>query len=1081
MAGIHETMLTDLKGKFIFRKGNYRVESGFRKGLLLILILGFYAGAYSQDYTFRNFNTDEGLAQPYVYSIIQDDYGYLWIGTGNGLSRYDGMVFKTFTTSDSLADNFITSGISTGKYVWFGHMNGDLSCFDGRKFTSYRLSPAGTSPVTHFAKSPDGQIWLSTYSEGLWRIDDKNRVIRQGVLKERTSILTFEFISDKELLAGTDKGLLLYKLDDSCEIEKTVVIEEIPPDRVTCIRKLRDNSGFYIATENDGIFQLARANNLFKVTKITEDHSSGFTGIQDIIEDRRSCLWIASVGKGLIKTSQASSGKLLKINSLDTSSGFPADNVKTVFEDSEGNIWSGNYGNGLTQIIPRIFSLIKFDISQYGEIHSLCKTDKSLWVGTDKGLMRMDTLSGRVMQFYGKGNGFLEDIVTALCATDRKELWIGTGKNGLFRMDIENGRTGKFTLGDDALENSITSVVGKGDQVCVGTKKGLCIINTVSSRVKWYSINRGGLPHNHISSLFIDSRDRLWVTTHSNTLSCIENGKVSRKPVNTGAGVLMLGQITEDSDSRIWVGSAGNGLFLIGTDTIINITAHEGLLSNYCYSLISDSRKNIWIGHKGGLSRLRTADFYLKPYQDIGGTPENYQFIASASASDRGGRIWFGADRGIVIYDPSIDFAGEKPPVLAITSLRINDELKESADKIFLSPGIYKIRIDYLAISLKEPELVSYQYRLDGYDQWSEVTRNRTVTYNHLSEGNYTFILKASSGDGVVTEKPLMIDIIIGKPVWKRWWFYIINLSILIIITLLYIRNREKKLLRENKILEEKVRERTLEIQSQKNEIEIQRDLINEKNNNILASIKYASKIQNAVLTPAELIEKLLPDSFIMSMPKDIVSGDFYWLASKEGKIIFVVADCTGHGVPGAFMSLLGMTLLNDIVNIQGITRSDAIVTKLREGVVNSLQQGRKEITTSDGMDLSLCVLDRRLGKIQFTGAVNDIVYIRDGKMETIKADRLSVCLLPNNSGPFTMQEIEYRKGDLFYLFTDGYQDQFGGDFDKKFLRQHFFVTLMEIHREPLSLQKEILEEKLKDWIGENVQTDDVTVMGIRF
>ena len=168
-------------------------------------------------------------------------------------------------------------------------------------------------------------------------------------------------------------------------------------------------------------------------------------------------------------------------------------------------------------------------------------------------------------------------------------------------------------------------------------------------------------------------------------------------------------------------------------------------------------------------------------------------------------------------------------------------------------------------------------------------------------------------------------------------------------------------------------------------------------------------------------------------------------------------------------------------MNIQGVTKSDAIITKLREGVINSLQQGRKEISTSDGMDISLCVFYPGQNKIQFTGGMNDVVYIRDGKMEIVKADRLSVCLTLHHSDSFTMQEIECKKGDVFYLFSDGYQDQFGGEFDKKFLRQHFFVTLLEIHNLPMTLQKEILENKLKDWIGENVQTDDVTVMGIRF
>ena len=209
--------------------------------------------------------------------------------------------------------------------------------------------------------------------------------------------------------------------------------------------------------------------------------------------------------------------------------------------------------------------------------------------------------------------------------------------------------------------------------------------------------------------------------------------------------------------------------------------------------------------------------------------------------------------------------------------------------------------------------------------------------------------------------------------------------------------------------------------------------MIDEKNANITSSIKYASHIQNAVLPPIELIDKLLPDNFILSKPKDIVSGDFYWLAEKDNKIVFTVADCTGHGVPGAFMSLLGITLLNEIVNIQGITRSDAIVTKLRERVIHSLQQSRKDIPTSDGMDIALCVLDQQQKRIQYTGGMNNLVYIRDGKLEVVKADRFSVCVLYDNSGPFTMKEIDFKKGDVFYLFSDGYQDQFGGDFDKNF------------------------------------------------
>jgi serine phosphatase RsbU (regulator of sigma subunit) len=459
---------------------------------------------------------------------------------------------------------------------------------------------------------------------------------------------------------------------------------------------------------------------------------------------------------------------------------------------------------------------------------------------------------------------------------------------------------------------------------------------------------------------------------------------------------------------------------------------------------------------------------------------DSYKFNPNAIIKDQQGKIWFGSDKGMVSYDPSMENPQLQPPVLGITLIKIDDDEKDITDKIILSPGNYKIRIDFLGISLKEPTLVTYQYKLEGYDQWSEITKNTTITYNHLTEGDYTFILKARSGDGAVSENPLTINIIIKKPIWEKFWFYPLSVLLLIILTFIYIKRHEYRFLAEKRILEEKVRERTYEIQCQKNEIELQRDIIDEKNANITASIKYASHIQNAVLPPMELIDKLLPDNFILSKPKDIVNGDFYWLTEKDNKIVFTVADSTGHGVRGAFLSILGITLLNEIVNIQGITRSDTIVTELRESLIHSLQQGRKDIPTSDGFDIALCVLDQQQKKIQFTGGMNNLIYIHDGKLEVVRADRNSVCVVYDNSGPFTMKEINYKKGDIFYLFSDGYQDQFGGDHDRKYFVHRFYCELLDIHILPMLKQKEILEKNLKEWMKDNVQTDDITVMGIR-
>ena len=1065
---------------FLFVKNSIKDYLNY-KAILLPLFLLMGLNIFSQDYNFHNFTSEDGLPQSYAYSIIQDVHGYLWVGTGNGLSRYNGFVFETYPTIDSLANSFITCSISDGEGLWFGHSNGGLSYFNGKKYYPVNIHPPNKSPITHFAKSPEGRIWASTYSDGLLKLSKDTGVVKHYLFKDQTIIISFEFLDESELLIGTNTGLIFCRLSESGEIERIRLISEIPESKITCIQKMQSKSLFYIATENDGIYEISNENNLLKVLKIVADPDSDFNGIQYLYKDSQSNLWLGSFGKGLIKMTYSASGNLKKIYYFSKANGFPTDNVKTIYEDHEGNIWSGNFGQGLTLITPKTFSVHSFDNPLYSNnIFSLWFDQKYKWIGTENGLIKLDFKTNKVVRFYGQGSGLPKDKVSTIYSTDGKVLWIGTGENGVYRMETSNEKIIKYPIEPGVLENTITTITGKGEEVWIGTRKGLWNVNPVTKRKKLYSISQGGLPHNFINSLYIDRNGRLWVSTPCSTLAYIQDEKVFKLQITSRNGNLTLGPVTEDADSRIWVGSNGNGIFMIQSDSIANLTVKEGLLSNFCYSVICDGNKNLWVGHRGGLSRIRTTDFSIKPVQHIEGFSESFQFNPNAINKDPTGKIWFGSDKGMVSYDPSMEYPHVQPPVLGITSIKINNDEKNISDKLILSPGNYKIRIDFLGISLKEPQLVNYQYKLEGFDQWSEITKNTSITYNHITAGNYTFILKASSGDGAVSINPLIINIIIKKPLWKKWWFYPVNVLLLIVLSVVYIKRREYRYLSEKRILEEKVRERTIEIQNQKNEIESQRDIINEKNANITSSIKYASHIQNAVLPPLELIDKLVPDNFVLSKPKDIVSGDFYWITEKDNKIVFTVADCTGHGVPGAFMSLLGITFLNEIVNVEGITRSVDIVSKLRERVIHSLQQGRKDIPTSDGMDIVLCVLDRKTKKIQYTGGMNNLIYIRDGKLEVVRSDRTSVCVLYDNSEPFTIKEFEYKTGDVFYLFSDGYPDQFGGEHDRKYFVHRFYVALLDIHRLPMLKQKEILEKNLKEWKGDNVQTDDITVIGIR-
>jgi serine phosphatase RsbU (regulator of sigma subunit)/Tfp pilus assembly protein PilF len=268
-------------------------------------------------------------------------------------------------------------------------------------------------------------------------------------------------------------------------------------------------------------------------------------------------------------------------------------------------------------------------------------------------------------------------------------------------------------------------------------------------------------------------------------------------------------------------------------------------------------------------------------------------------------------------------------------------------------------------------------------------------------------------------------------------------------------------------------------LEEQNIEIKRQRDQIFQQKQEITDSIQYASRIQNALLPPESLLNQLA-DHFILYKPRDIVSGDYYWMTQKDGKTVILAADCTGHGVPGAFMSMLGISFMNEIVNKSDMTQPNKILNKLRENVVHSLHQTGEEGETQDGMDLALCVINNNKTKLQYSGAYNPLFLIRDNELIEYKADKMPIGIYKEKTGSFTNHEIDIREGDTYYIFSDGYVDQFGGPKAKKFMAGKFKDLLLSIFLKPMKEQKEILEKTLEDWKGEIDQIDDILVMGFK-
>ena len=256
---------------------------------------------------------------------------------------------------------------------------------------------------------------------------------------------------------------------------------------------------------------------------------------------------------------------------------------------------------------------------------------------------------------------------------------------------------------------------------------------------------------------------------------------------------------------------------------------------------------------------------------------------------------------------------------------------------------------------------------------------------------------------------------------------------------------------------------------------------IEEKNREITDSIRYALRIQEAVLPQEELFNKFMPEHFIFFRPKDIVSGDFYWMTQKDFFSVIVAADCTGHGIPGAFMSMLGISFLNEIVGEMENPKANEILGQLRAQVIKSLHQTGKEGEAKDGMDIALCVFNNNTNELEYAGAYNALYHIRNGELAEIKADRMPIAIHRNGDPPFTNNKLQIEKGDIIYLFSDGYADQFGGPNGKKFMYKHFKNLLLSVQDYSMEKQKEIVAETFNKWKGEISQIDDVILMGIRF
>lgn len=384
------------------------------------------------------------------------------------------------------------------------------------------------------------------------------------------------------------------------------------------------------------------------------------------------------------------------------------------------------------------------------------------------------------------------------------------------------------------------------------------------------------------------------------------------------------------------------------------------------------------------------------------------------------------------------------------------------------------VLIKFAAPYFNHEELTRYRYWLEGHDEtWSSWSLTKEHAFGNLPEGKYIFHVQAANLYGQLSEETTF-TFTISPPWYRTIWAYLGYAVAAILLMVLIVYISLLRLRKHKNVLEKLVRERTLEVQTQKEKLQ---QVVGDLHD----SINYAKRIQDALLPRRSHYDKILPQSFVFLSPKDIVSGDFHWLDVKDHAVYIAAADCTGHGVPGALMSVVGFNLLDQALHEAKLIEPSKILSHLDHGVNKLLRQSDRDSEVKDGMDIAVCRIDFEQMELQYAGAFNPLYWIRNGDLFQFKADKDPIGSNENNvADHYTNHKIKIEKNDMIYIFSDGFADQFGGPFGKKFKYAPFRELLLSVHQLPLEMQHEKIKEAFFGWKKEYEQVDDVLVIGIR-
>ncbi|MFZ5552065.1 MAG: two-component regulator propeller domain-containing protein [Bacteroidota bacterium] len=1118
----------------------------------LFLFMPLFVRPQGQNH-FEHLTIKNGLSHSVVYSIVQDKKGFMWFGTGDGgLNKYDGYHFTVFendpSDENSLASNNVSKVLcDRSGNIWIGTWGSGLDKYDPVKeqFTHYKFDSSCQSCLSHnnaqtLLEDKSGNIWIGTSGGGLNKLDPvtgKFTVFRndENDSASLSNDRVWSVAEDKygNIWVGTSEGL--NKLDVKTGKFKRYLAGngkgQLSHPKVRAIHIDRFNN-IWVGTT--GGLDLLNDDGTFTNYKPQPGNveTSEVNEVNVIYSDKKGGMWVGTHAGGLFYFHSLKKVFTCYKHNPNDENSISYNDVRDIVEDRSGILWISTRGEGVNKLDLKPAKFMHYSANYQDQslllgnrVRAICSAgNDAVWLGLDgAGLSCFNLKDGNFKNYVSNENdpnSISGNRIRAVYQDDDGRVFIGTEGSGLNVLDNRSGKMKKYfsnpddprTLTDNDIRCISKALDGK---IWIGTDNGVDQFDPLSeefSHWEYYGSDSAILPSYRILCIYTDSKGLTWIGTEAG-LACYNSASQQMKVYLAEAGKQFVLSnnfiycITEDKYHNMWIGT-GRGLnhFDRNTERFTFYTDKHGLPGNSVYSIQEADNGNLWISTINGLAKFDPDKKSFRNYFSHDGLQSN-EFLPGSGVTLQNGYMFFGGINGFNVFHPDKVRENEYLPQIVFTGFSIfnkpiypgeDSPLENSVtytDKIVLSYDQDVISISFAALSYNVPEENQYAYKMEGFDDdWVMTGTKREASYTNLSPGTYTFRVKASNNDGKWNEEGISMTIIITPPFWQTAWFYILCAVVLLILLFIFIKWREKKLTSANRVLEEKVQQRTEKINQQNKVLNQQREELEHKHRDIMDSIKYAKRIQEAILPPRHIVEQNIKEHFVLYKPKDIVSGDFYWTEEHNGMVLVAAVDCTGHGVPGAFVSIVGNNGLNRAVNEFNLTRPAAILDKLNKLVVESLHQGETEM--KDGMDLALCCIDRENKKVQFSGA-NNSLYVISKKVQAaeenvvlslsdnrymyeLKADKQPIGGIGYKHVPFTNHEIEMENGDMIYLFTDGFADQFGGPKGKKFKYSNLFKLLADISLMPMEEQRQKLNAAFENWKKDLEQIDDVCIIGVR-